>query len=421
MNSTRRMLLGRLLPALFVLILPSPSPAADPPAEKTQAVAAGKGAEEEKDKAESGPPLEWVNALWIFVISGAVGGMLATLRLIDVAALFKSAIEAKRARRDRALRFGGVLFLNALGGVGGAAAVLFFLVLDSKVNVTDGNRSRLLYVTEGFIAGFIGLQLLNLAAGALIKAAEKTAGDVAKETAGQVAKETVGQAAKDAAGQFATQAGAAIEQQVADATKHELIETKRELAILHGRQAQADGASEEDVRVAEERLRSALQAEPGNRRLTIVLGNLLARKRGLPAAIEFLTQGAVTHKTLWPDAKVNQGAIHYNLAYYCWRLSEDDPAKKDEFRRTAFVHLRESVSLDRSNAAFARADEDFQSLWGDAEFLGATQPEPAPAATAPAAARNASAVAAGTAPAAPAQAAPAAGAAKPTSPLTPPG
>ena len=319
-------------------------------------------------------PLCWEETLWIFALSGLFGGALGTLRLYDTGAIYTSAVkkrdalraqgevepagtptgtpeEKKRSADAEKNRQAGIWaanrqiaytwLLNGLGGVGGAFAGLFFLVLSNQITPKN---DHLLYATWGFVAGFIGLQLLSLAADALTKRIE----NVAERKASEVAKnETEG--------------------------------LKQELAIRAGLYATAGEASTDDVADAKKKLAEALGSQPWNRRLIIVYGNVIGVKDGNSAeAINILTKGLAALSAKDPNAKVDLAAITYNIACYTWRQAQTLPVADPAFatlKTEALKRLKDACTLDPALKNEAKTDKtkDWDTLLtaNDPAFLQA--------------------------------------------------
>lgn len=108
----------------------------------------------------------------LLIICGGFGGVLYALRRIDIRPL-----ETQR-RSISILKNNWVfIFTEALGGIGGATAILLVLIWVNKFNDKDTTTNLLFLSTLFVVAGFIGKSLLPAVATQL----EKQLGDIQRE------------------------------------------------------------------------------------------------------------------------------------------------------------------------------------------------------------------------------------------------
>ena len=372
-------------------------------------------------KATTGPPLDWWTVLGIFAVAGLVGGSLATLQLVKIPDLFKPRDQdywRKHFLRDCTL----AVLCNAAGGFGGAYAALFVMILDNKIGDTLGEKEKLTYAVTGVVAGFLGLQLLNLAAGALIKAARSAAGEAAKEQVEGVKQKLVQQVAdvqQRVDAQLRDQLEAA-ERDVDSAVRNTMVQVDQRLnkladataraatalgtpagghaagvagaspvraddkaldrqaradlmsAIIRGRLIQSEWADGPEVDRLIAALERGLATFPDRREAFIVLGQLYKMRGDLDTGIAVLRRGLAAMEATGAADPIDVADTHYNLACYyaLQQAAEDDPQRRAELRRTALDHLRPAVERRPDNVEEAAKDPDFRSLREDPEFRG---------------------------------------------------
>lgn len=299
--------------------------------------------------------LGWGWTLEIFIVAGLCGGALATLRHYDSAALFKEAGErwknTDESKSKQAIWYYVAAWsVSALGGIGGSLAALFFLVITNQI---VPRSSELYFFSWGFVAGFIGLQLLTFAADTLTKRIEELAAKKATEAATREV----------------------------ESLRKKIDENQREIAIRAGmsivkqKQLRAH-PTPEDIDDARNRLKSEFEADKANRRLVIVYANVLGYvEEKWNEAVRILHEGVHAIPATSPTKRVDTAAMLYNMAFYSWKLgaAEADQAKQRSIQTEAIREfLKRACELDDSLKAQARADDDWAPLYTDGDFIAAT-------------------------------------------------
>ena len=269
---------------------------------------------------------QWIEILLLFMIAGMVGGMLAALQYTDVSALLQNPPTVLGWQRMVSVML--ALVVSGLGGVGGALAALFLLLMDNKIAggpLTD--QSRLTYVATGVVTGFLGFRLMKYVAIRFEDMTRKTAEEQAERTAMQV-----------------------VEQKL-DVDQRRLVRME---AINLGRLAQL-GEYAQNAPTAIERLLPIFRDKPGDREVAILLAWLHAnRSKNIDQAIATLSESIQTH-TLQSDDRAD---LLYNRACYHARRSD-----RDGEAAAALRDLTASCKLKPDNWRFA-LEED-----GKNEFL----------------------------------------------------
>ena len=286
-------------------------------------------------------PFDWLITLIFFVTSGAIGGMLSAVQLVEMPTLFHSddARHWKRARRHNVI---AALAVSAAGGIGGAIAAMFVMILDGKIQFPINGLLALRYISTGVVAGFLGFQFLKI---------------IAKN--------------------FGDQFGA---EKVADAR---LEQARKEIrlseAISLGLIAQGKEKGHKDIALAIGLLEAALKDFPADRRANIVLGELYGVKQdNVPKEILLLERAAEAMKQT--ESAEDRAAIFYNLACLHSRLAnlETHPAEKDRLRAIAIDYLKKDLDLWSEDRRDAWVDPDFRWLREarDLEFVALVRPSP---------------------------------------------
>lgn len=131
----------------------------------------------------------WTQIILCFGLAGAFGGILASIQHINLPSLLASS-ENEHWTRERMCNVVLALLIGAMGGVGGAGAALFVMLVDSKIKVPPDDLGRLSAITSGLLGGFVGFQLLKRVAEQALNPAAKAEAELAgKKAATKVAKQ----------------------------------------------------------------------------------------------------------------------------------------------------------------------------------------------------------------------------------------
>ena len=359
----------------------------------------------------------WIQTLLLFAISGFFGGILAAIQYTDVDKLLKAGgilgtssdtnedtkdtknTKDTKDTKDTKAEEKGLwkstvlgLLISGLGGVGGAAAALFLMLADDKIKPgTLDDRARLVFVTTGVIAGFIGIRLLKYVAlqfdKQLKEHVEATAAKKAEEisTTAAVKAEQIATTAtvkaEEKAKEIATTVAVKAEQVATTAEEAKTIasdtrevvglekkitaQIQRQAALAVGRLVQFDlFAINADSAVTQ--LEPLFAANPTDREIALTLGWIYANRyqdnkledaiRVLSGPIDHLRQNQMTNT---PTDQSNLSDLLYNRACYYARLAKKEgyPSKDTELGRNdlklAAADLDESCSLNRENWEYA--------------------------------------------------------------------
>jgi hypothetical protein len=99
----------------------------------------------------------WIEVIAFAIAFGALGGVIGVFRDFDMAALMR----------------GDKLYVQSRKRLGGAIAVLAILIVDGKFDVAPDDKARLTLCSLGTVAGFIGFTVLNSLARGLEKKIEQ--------------------------------------------------------------------------------------------------------------------------------------------------------------------------------------------------------------------------------------------------------
>ncbi len=302
----------------------------------------------------------WMPTLLMFILSGALGGMLGPLQLPDVAWLMGTS-EQSHFRRARIWNFLAAEAVSAAGGIGGAMALLFVMLLADKIGPNPPrDRDFLVYITSGVLSGFLGFQLLKVIAANLLKNL-----GILQDSAKEAERKAI---------QFEhrSQLRSAILQGLFDYNEQE---TARPHHI--------------EESIAE--LERLLPEFPGDRRAIIVLANLLGHsQRNYAKAIDVLNAGlkVIEASPNVAERTQDRADILYNRAcYYALQAAlfesfKDDRtrAEANRYRSLALRDLKQSLEFDPRNADFAAGieassgrkarerDTDFDAIRPEGEF-----------------------------------------------------
>jgi hypothetical protein len=291
----------------------------------------------EQTASEAGSPV-WIGVLFLFGISGAVGGVLAALQLTSLPDLIKSS--DNHWNKNRTINIAIALLISGLGGVGGAGSALFVMLLDGKIKdntLTDTNK--LTYVSTGLIAGFLGFSLLKKIAEAFARAIQ------VKEEARDEAKKVV-----------------EVETQKLDARikADELSNAVAQgLSAWYSRKPKSRFFEE-----ALNRLVDARKEAPDHRSAAIVLANLYQLKGDLPKSVETVTDTLRAMKERKTENDDDVAALLYNRTCYLAGLLEQthDPAERTQLEQRVYDDLARSFELDPKNAEEAEHDPDLEGV-----------------------------------------------------------
>lgn len=283
----------------------------------------------------------WVQILLCFGIAGAFGGVLASIQHIDLPGLLSSS-DRSRWTTDNLRNALLALSLGATGGIGGAGAALFVMLLDGKIKSPPDDLGRLSAITSGLLGGFVGFQLLR-----------------------RVAEQALNSAAKAEIKQTAEAVGDKVSRKVDE--RGELTDAVLEaLAALSKRGTpQGDIAMELAIPQLE-----SLQAEfPANRSVAIVLGRLYRwAKNDLRKGIEVLSRAYTAMKNSPEDRSRDIGTVLFNRACYWCLLSLPPNPDSEQAITNCRNDLKDSFKLSHANALQASKDPDFESIRGEEWF-----------------------------------------------------
>jgi hypothetical protein len=282
---------------------------------------------------------EWIPVLVLFVASGALGGFLGPLQLPDVATLMRSdADDHFRIRRVRNVLL--AFLVSAGGGVGGAFALLFLMLLDDKVRFPSDSKTILLYVSSGVLAGFLGFQFLKVIAANLLK------------NLGLL---------QDA------------ERKVEDLRRRGELRSAVTLGLfdLGDSHARMNNVGESIAT-----LEALLPDFPAERRPNMVLANLYGlKKRDYAKAIEILTEYVkqIDRTARSGERVFDRADALYNLACFqaMWADSLGPSARRTELVDKAIESLRQALQFDPALVKDVATD-----ITEPAERPAAAQPDP---------------------------------------------
>jgi hypothetical protein len=268
-------------------------------------------------------PFDWLITLVLFVLSGAAGGMLSAVQLVEMPTLFRSE-ETRHWQRARGYNVLAALAVSATGGIGGSMASMFVMVLDGKIRFPIDGLLALRYISTGVITGFLGFQFLKIIANSF---GDKFGAKYVDEKAALILKKL----------------------RLSEATTLGLI-------------AEGRPKGHKDIPLAIAALEESLVDFPDDRRANIILAELYATNQG------DRNRGIAILEKAWEAMKQtgtpeNRAAIQYNLACYKSRSAfEATQADKEHLKTLALGHLRQALDLWPNDRTDAMADRDFQWL-----------------------------------------------------------
>ena len=295
----------------------------------------------------------WVEVLLLFGVSGAFGGILAAIQLARIPNLFKSSEYIWQMWRPANVAL--ALLASAFGGVGGAGAAMYVMLLVGKIAKGSlEDLDRLTYVSTGLLAGFLGFSLLK-------KVAEGF-GDALR--------------LRD------------VEDKV-DQERKERLRNELATAVNLGRAAQntkKPPTPEElaTVNAAVEALTRMRKEFPADRSAAQILGWLLANRleQRLQNAIEVLDSAVAALAEGGLQDSKDCARLMYNRACYHYRFAMDQTlaeAARADHKRRMYEDLARVLRIEPAMAGKALADTagDFVNVLGEDQFRRLTAQPPA--------------------------------------------
>jgi hypothetical protein len=262
---------------------------------------------------------------------GAFGGILAVLGEVPIRRVLETGVKAYGSVG----RLSWAIVVGALWGIGGSISFGVLLSLDDKLqNGLDQPKTDVLLAGTAVAAGFAGIRVLRLASSRL----EKQMTQLVKEETARVGDDSSKKLA------FLTDALATAS------------------GVLEGH-PDTDHSVDAKRRDAIERLLAARKDYPTLRTVGIYLGRLYVGLQDYTSAIRILTEFLEARRQtgITPDA--DDAALLYNRACYRSLLgTKQDPNAKEQLFRDGWNDLQESVKLDPTNLAEAKADSDLAPL-----------------------------------------------------------
>lgn len=291
----------------------------------------------------------WFEVLAFAVASGALGGLIGVFRDFDIPALMRGDKLYVQSRN----RLFAAIAISALSGVGGSIAVLSVLILDGKFQTPPTDPVRLSLCSLGTVAGFIGFTVLNSLARGLARRIDQQA-------------ERVTDLQRSIAHNVEQLEGQSVDSAIA-------------LGFATANQATLGNVTEEALTVAIRRVSAALDKQPTNRTVGIILGRLYRWSNNYQQAIDALGRVLQARDAARIPPDKDTGALLYNRAcYHALMVQREDG--QDHWSQ-AFADLRGAVLLDPTNVAAAKIDGDFALIMADPRFeecFREREPEPKP-------------------------------------------
>ncbi|WP_435011229.1 hypothetical protein P12x_002532 [Tundrisphaera lichenicola] len=304
----------------------------------------------------------WLGTLILFVVSGAAGGVVAFLQKFGETG---DADARQEWTRDNFLR--GIV-VSATGGLGGAIAALFVMIIDGKISrgsVTNpmppvlDDINVLSYIATAFVSGYIGFRFLKSVADKfeLLNAAKSEAKKEAKEEV-QRAVESVEERTK---------------RLEATVGRNQEID-----AALEQFGAAIQAGNEFDISSTRSRVEELHEKYPDDRRLAIRLAEYYKRRGAenfnLGRSIQIMDRCIASFEKL---ANKNSFALkdlsdlHFNRAGYRNLMArvEIQPERATHLRVQAIQDLAISFKLSPENAQEAAVDSDYSELKNEPGFL----------------------------------------------------
>lgn len=296
-------------------------------------------------------PSVWVSILLLFIFSGAFGGVLAAIQLAKIPELFRSSEYIWKLWRPPNVALAVVV--SALGGVGGALAALFVMILGGQLrNKPFGDEEKLLYIATGVIAGFLGFRFLG-------KVADKLDQQMLDDMEAKIRKDTLAKA---------EQARKQAELQTAIALGR-LVQSMRVPLTDQDKNSRA---------AAVRALEASIRDFPTDRQANIILGWIFAHRihfNNPRRGIDILTSALEARSAAGMSPDKDQADFLYNRACYFYRwafLDGTSAADRDAAKRDMYRDLRESIRITPANAEVARKEaeegKDFAEVRAEPDF-----------------------------------------------------
>lgn len=302
--------------------------------------------------------MSWIEILLIVVFSGAFGGILDVLRLIDIRKL----IEEKEISFVSRWRFFYALTLGGVIGSGGGFAMLVLLTSTSKLQTINTPENILFLIGLGVVSGFLGYSLLLGMAQRVKDQVDKQIDDRVEASEQKTNRkiEVTEERITRNVNEFAT----AIQKAFAAANALDQLNSN-ETAFPPDEKTKI----QMDAKVALTDIENARLSMPDDRTIGIMTARLYKGLKDLSRAIEVLTQ--VLNKRIKANLNNNDtAALLYNRAcYYCLsaaKLDDTDP-QKIELKEKAYTDLEKSLSIDDCRA-YAATDDDLKLIWEEPRF-----------------------------------------------------
>ena len=275
--------------------------------------------------------LGWVPVLALMLIPGAFGGILSVLQLLEIRRLIsgKSVI-------GHAKHFSAALALGAIGGCGGALAMLLIGVWTNQLDFHGTTHNYLLFVSLGMVSGFLGFKLLKSVATNL----EKQIHDIETKTQDQI-----------------------------EVVKDQLIEDDSTIDKGKLIRDNPTAPAAEIEEIIPELIR-VTKRRPTDRTASILLGNLYDRIRKHQEAISAVTDTLEAKRQAGSADDKDAADLLFNRACYrvpLWK-EQADPQQKKRLRDAIIKDLKQSFELSPANRIEAKTDDDLVALGDDEEF-----------------------------------------------------
>jgi tetratricopeptide (TPR) repeat protein len=295
----------------------------------------------------------WIEILILMAMSGMFGGVLDVLQLIDIKKLIEQDARVLLSKR----RFVGALLLGAVGGAGGAIAMLFVIVATAKLNTKPEPENRLMLISLGMVSGFLGYRVLRSVA----QRVEKQIQEVETRAAKKI-------------DESAARVEASTTQKIEETADRLQRETEYSKAITLGFMiAEKGDAIPSDTDTAISGLKRILEREPDNRQAGIVLSNIYRKLGGNNEALRVLSaltqslEGKTARQKDLADSLYNRACLYNSMAN-----QEKNELRIQELRNKAYEDLERSIRLSPINKDEALQDPDLESLRGDERFVRVT-------------------------------------------------
>lgn len=276
--------------------------------------------------------LTWALTLVLASLSGAFGGILNVLRLLEPRDIFEGKPIPSGGRLLGAITLGGII------GSGGAIAMLFVSSAAGKLNTADNTSNMLTLISLGVISGFLGYRLLSGVADRLEKDVLQIQGK-------------------------------------ADAQDREIQQSKLQMEFVEAITQGLVAADNEKLGVSEltepiRKLEAVRVKVPADRKIGIVLGRLYVRREEYDQAICVLSEVLAAKKAAGTGSDADAAALLYNRACYLAVLAGKtaDPTKQTALKEKAYVDLESSVKFSPDNKKEAAVDDDFSALKSEDKF-----------------------------------------------------